>query len=95
MWLLTSAFSVCYLMGYNHQLPVIHLDHQGPVLQITGKLNLELVYYAVFSFLSLVAFFCAASHAHGSGNAAASALLHRGVRDDTRLLLHDLQGLVA
>merc|ERR1711959_761824 len=50
MWLLTSAFSVCYLMGYNHQLPVIHLDHQGPVLQITGKLTLELVYYAVFSF---------------------------------------------
>mmetsp|Transcript_17786 Transcript_17786/g.36505 ORF Transcript_17786/g.36505 Transcript_17786/m.36505 type:complete len:175 (+) Transcript_17786:185-709(+) len=73
MWLITSALAVCYLMGYSSQLPMIHLDHQGPVLQITGKLTLELVYYAVFSFLSLVAFFCAASHAQGSGNAAASA----------------------
>merc|ERR1711937_456601 len=73
MWLLTSAIAVCYLLSYNHELPMIRLDHQGPVVQITGKLTLELVYYAVFSFLSLVAFFCAASHAHGSGNAAASA----------------------
>ncbi len=73
MWLVTSALAVCYLLGYMHQLPVIHLDHQGPVLQISGKLTLELVYYALFSFLSLVAFFCAASHAQGSGNAAASA----------------------
>merc|ERR1711959_453857 len=73
MWLVTSAISVCYLFGYNDHLPIIHLDHQGSVLQITGKLTLELVYYALFSFLSLVAFFCAASHAHGSGAAAASA----------------------
>merc|ERR1711937_32328 len=73
MWLLTSAIAVCYLLSYNHELPMIHLDHQGPVVQITGKLTLELVYYALFSFLSLVAFFCAASHAHGSGAAAASA----------------------
>merc|ERR1711959_26169 len=73
MWLLTSAIAVCYLLSYQHELPLIHLDHQGPVLQITGKLTLELVYYAVFGFLSLVAFFCAASHANGSGAAAASA----------------------
>ena len=57
MWLLTSAIGVCYLLSYNHELPLIHLDHQGPVLQITGKLTLELVYYALFGFLSLVAFF--------------------------------------
>ena len=74
MWLLTSAIAVCYLLSYQHELPLIHLDHQGPVLQITGKLTLELVYYAVFGFLSLVAFFCAASHANGSGAAAASAV---------------------
>jgi hypothetical protein len=73
MWLVTSAISVCYLFGYNDHLPIIHLDHQGSVLQITGKLTLELIYYALFSFLSLVAFFCAASHAHGSANAGASA----------------------
>merc|ERR1712183_1016473 len=60
MWLLTSAIAVCYLLSYQHELPLIHLDHQGPVLQITGK-------------LTLVAFFCAASHANGSGAAAASA----------------------
>ena len=33
----------------------------------------DLVYYCLFTFFSLVAFFCAAGHAHGSGNAAASA----------------------
>ena len=40
MWLITSAIAVCYLFGYNDHLPVIHLDHQGNVLQITGKLTL-------------------------------------------------------
>lgn len=73
MWLLTSALAASYLLTLQHDLPTIHLDHQGPVLQITGKLSIELVYYALFSFLSLVAFFCAAVHAHGSGAAAASA----------------------
>mmetsp|Transcript_15870 Transcript_15870/g.40465 ORF Transcript_15870/g.40465 Transcript_15870/m.40465 type:complete len:169 (+) Transcript_15870:175-681(+) len=72
-WLCTTALIAAFLLGYAHQLPTFHLDHQGPVLQITGKLTADLVYQALFAFLSLVAFFCAASHAHGSGNAAASA----------------------
>ena len=72
-WLATSGLVACYLLGYAGAMPTFHVDYQGPVLQITGKLTVDLVYYCLFTFFSLVAFFCAAGHAHGSGNAAASA----------------------
>mmetsp|Transcript_8974 Transcript_8974/g.22116 ORF Transcript_8974/g.22116 Transcript_8974/m.22116 type:complete len:110 (+) Transcript_8974:182-511(+) len=49
MWLITSALAVCYLMGYSSQLPMIHLDHQGPVLQVGENARPSFLSLATFS----------------------------------------------
>ena len=52
VWLLSMALLAVYSLGLIFTSPVLSLDYQGPVIQITGRTSLDLVYFAVFGLLT-------------------------------------------
>mmetsp|Transcript_1869 Transcript_1869/g.5162 ORF Transcript_1869/g.5162 Transcript_1869/m.5162 type:complete len:174 (-) Transcript_1869:58-579(-) len=79
VWLLSMGLLIAFtLLGYTHT-PLVSLEWQGPVVQLTGRLSLELIYYLVFTIMAFAAFVCGASGAKGKPGTAGAATFFMGL----------------